>query len=143
MIGWIYSYKDRILKEERSRSGGFRCVRATHNMAVKENGWLSGGSKVQTLGDLPDPHGAHPSKPIVSPQMQVTVVLCKASELFHDTQRLCDVRNEHQAGSGAPVSLSPFLLATPCSRHGAEYTFKFLPKCHGSKYMNCLLLENL
>lgn len=131
--------KDRILEEEKSRGGGFMWVSAKPNMAIWENGWLSGGSKVQTLSDLTDPHGAHPRKPIFSPQIQATVVLCKGPELFHDTQHFRDVRNEHQAGPCLPLSLS--------SCHPLLKTWSRMHLQVSSKMpwflIHCLLLENL
>lgn len=132
-------YKDRILEEEKSRGGGFRWVSAKHNMAIWENGWFSGVSKVQTLSDLPDPHSARPRKPIFSPQIQATVVLCKASKLFRDTQHFCDIRNGHQAGPCLPLSLS--------SCHPLLKTWSRMHLQVSSKMswflIHCLFLENL
>lgn len=134
LIGWIYLYKDRILEEEKSRGGG---IVGEHQAQYGDKGeWL-------TFSHLPDPHSTHPCKPIFSSPIQVTIVLCKSSKLFIYTQCFCDIGNEHQAGNEGPVSLSPFLLAIPCSRCGVENTFKFLLKCPGATYMNCLLLEAL
>lgn len=142
LIGWIYLYKDRILEEEKSRGGG---IVGEHQAQYGDKGeWLTFRRKQGSNSQSP----ARPSQYspmqanflLPNPSNYSSLQILQAIHLYSVFLWHWEWPPGRQWEPCVPLSLSS---CHPLLKMWSGDTFKFLLKCPGSKYMNCLLLEAL